>query len=146
MCFRRLRGSTAQTGTKSLTYSGTANGGSATYCYFKVFQVTIPITSSTKLSYWIYPEQDNGRYVAVDFHCTDGTTLRDSGALDQNGKRMHPNAGHGGAITLNSWSQIACNGGQYLNGKTIDKIWVAYDRPRSTGQFRGFIDNILFSK
>jgi lysophospholipase L1-like esterase len=138
------RNETAHAGTTALMYSGTANGGT-TNCYFKVFQVNIPITSSTVLDYWIFPQQDNGRYVGVDFHCTDGMTLRDSGAVDQNGFLVHPYFGHGGALTLNAWSEIKCNVGMYLAGKTVDKISVAYDRNNGSGQFRGYIDDISIS-
>jgi hypothetical protein len=132
----------AHSGVVALMYSGTAGGAVPCYCYFQVFDVTIAITGSTRLAYWIYPQQDNGRYVAVDFICTDGTTLRDSGSVDQNGASMHPNAGHGGAIPINAWSQVVCNLGQRLAGKTIDKILVAFDRPGGRGQFRGYIDNM----
>jgi hypothetical protein len=132
----------AHSGTTALMYSGTDNSSSSSYVYFKVFSVNIPITSATKMSYWIYPQQTNGMYVAVDYHCTDGTTLRDSGAVDYNGHSMHPNAGHGGNLPINAWTDIECNVGQWLAGKTVDKIWVAYDHPPSTGQFRGYIDDI----
>lgn len=138
------RNETTHAGITALMYSGTANGGT-THCYFKVFQVNIPITSRTVLDYWIYPQQDNGRYVGVDFHCTDGTTLRDSGALDQNGFNIHPYFGHGGNIPLNTWSEIKCNTGMWLIGKTVDKIWVAFDRSNGSGQFRGYIDDLSIS-
>jgi hypothetical protein len=133
----------AHSGVVALMYSGTAGGAVPCYCYFQVFDVTIAITRSTRLAYWIYPQQDNGCYVAVDFICTDGTTLRDSGSVDHNGASMHPNAGHGGAIRPNEWSQIVCNVGQKLAGRTIDKILVAFDRPGGRGQFRGYIDDIV---
>ncbi len=132
----------AHSGTTALMYSGSAGGCGSDYVYFKVFSVNIPITSATKMSYWIYPQQTNGMYVAVDYHCTDGTTLRDSGAVDYNGYSMHPNAGHGGHLPLNAWTDIECNVGLWLAGKTVDKIWVAYDHPNSSGQFRGYIDDI----
>ncbi|BDI28590.1 hypothetical protein CCAX7_006410 [Capsulimonas corticalis] len=138
-------GLTAHTGSKAEMYSGTDNSASTSYCYYKVFSVSIPITSGTKMSYWILPQQDNGRYVGVDYHCTDGSTLRDSGAVDQNGYAMHPNAGHGGAIPLGAWSQIKCNVGQWLSGKTIDTIYMAYDRPAATGQYRGYLDDLLIT-
>lgn len=138
-------GLTAHAGSKAEMFSGTDNSATASYCYYKVFSVSIPVTSSTKMSYWILPQQANGRYVAVDYHCTDGSTLRDSGATDQNGYSMHPNAGHGGSITLNAWTQIKCNVGTWLAGKTIDTIYVAYDQPGSTGQYRGYIDDILIT-
>jgi hypothetical protein len=71
--------------------------------------------------------------------------LRDCGAVDYNSISIHPNAGHGGSIAINSWSQIKCNIGQWLNGKTIDRIWIAYDRSAGTGQFRGFIDDVIIT-
>jgi Domain of unknown function (DUF4185) len=132
-------------GTSALMYSGTADGagdGGSTDCYYDVFAVNIAVTSATVLDYWIYPQQDNGRYVAVDFHCTDGSTLRDSGAVDQNGISVHPDAGHGGNIPLNAWSEIRSNVGAKLAGKVVDKILVGYDRPGSSGQYRGYIDDL----
>lgn len=138
-------GLTAHGGSKAEMFSGTDNSASTSYCYYKAFSVNIPVTAATKMSYWILPQQANGRYVAVDYHCTDGSTLRDSGATDLNGFAMHPNAGHGGSIALNAWTQIKCNVGTWLAGKTIDMIYVAYDQPASTGQYRGYIDDILIT-
>jgi hypothetical protein len=132
-------------GSSALMYSGTANGGSSTSCSYEVFNVHMPISSSMVLDYWIYPQQDNGRYVAVDFHCTDGSTLGQSGAVDQNGNGVQPSAGHGGSIPLNAWSEIRANVGAKLAGKVVDKIWVAYDRPGSMGQYRGYIDDMSIS-
>jgi lysophospholipase L1-like esterase len=138
-------GEQAHTGSAALMYSGSAAGAASDYVYFKVFTVNMPISSTSVLDYWIYPQQDNGRYVAVDFHCTDGTTLRDSGAVDQNGFSVHPNAGHGGNIPLNAWSEVRSAVGSKLAGKTVDKIWVGYDRANSTGQLRGYLDDISVS-
>jgi hypothetical protein len=132
-------GETTHTGTASLMFSGNDNNATSSFCYFKVFDVNIPITSTTKLTYWFYPQMELARGVAVDFVCTDGTTLRDSGAVDQNGILMHPGNSRG---TINTWNQVICNVGQKLNGKTIDRILVGYDYGPSTGQFRGFIDDI----
>ncbi len=135
-------GEQAQAGNTALLYSGSATA-SAALCYYKVFSVNIPIAANTRLCYSIYPQQDNGRYVAVDFHCTDGSTLRDSGAVDSNGFSFHPNKGHGGQIPYNAWTKVEGNIGSKLAGKTIDKIWVAFDRPGATiGQYRGYIDEI----
>jgi hypothetical protein len=133
------------TGIAALMYSGKDTSTTVSYANARVFDVNIPITATTKLSYWIHPQQDNGRYVAVDFVCTDGTTLRDSGATDFNGVSLHANAGHGGAIPLNTWTQIRSNVGQWLNGKTVDRILVSYDRPPATGDYRGYIDDILIT-
>jgi hypothetical protein len=62
--------------------------------------------------------------------------------LDQNGFSVHPNSGHGGNIPINAWSEVRSNIGSKLAGKTIDKILVGYDRPGSTGQLRGYLDDI----
>lgn len=135
-------GETSHAGTASLMFSGTDNSTTTSFCYFKVFDVNIPITLATKLNYWFYPQMDLARGVAVDFVCTDGTTLRDSGAKDQNGISMHPGNSRG---AINTWNQVQCNVGQWLNGKTIDRILVGYDLAPSTGQFRGYIDDILIN-
>jgi sialate O-acetylesterase len=142
-CF--VAASTPHTGSSDLLFSGTANGGSSTNCYFKVFAVDLPLDTNSVLEYWLYPQFDNARYVGIDFHCTDGSVLSSSGLADQNGYGMHPNAGHGGAIPLNTWSMVRCNIGTKLAGKTIDKIWIAFDRPGATGQFRGYMDDIQIS-
>lgn len=138
-------GLVAHGGSMAEMFSGTDNSATASYCNYRVFSVSIPVTAATKMSYWILPQQANGRYVAIDYHCTDGSTLRDSGATDYNGFSMHPNTGHGGSIALNAWTQIKCNVGQWLAGKTIDRILINYDRPASTGQYRGYIDDILIT-
>ncbi|MCX7747377.1 MAG: PA14 domain-containing protein [Clostridia bacterium] len=126
-------------GSRSLVYSGFDENSAASYCYYKVFDVNIPVSIGTNLSYWIWPQNENGRYAAVDFILTDGSRLRDSAALDTTGKSLHPSTARG---TVNTWTQITSNVGQWLNGKTIDRILVAYDQPASTGQYRGYLDEI----
>lgn len=73
---------------------------------------------------------------------TDGTTLRDCGALDQFGISVHPATPRG---TVNTWTQIQSNIGQWLNGKTIDRIMIAYDHAPDTGDFRGYVDDIVIT-
>ncbi|MBB6694027.1 hypothetical protein H7B90_21740 [Cohnella xylanilytica] len=136
---------TPHTGIATLLFSGTDNSATTSYAKCKVFDVDIPITSATKLGYWLYPQTDNARYVAIDLVMTDGTTLRDSGAVDYNGYSVHPNAGHGGAIPLNAWTPIKSNIGTVLAGKTIDRILVNYDRPSNTGPYRGYIDDLIIT-
>lgn len=137
-CSKRT-GETYHAGTAALMYSGTDNSTTSSFCYYKSFDVNIPISSTTKLGYWFYPQQENGRRVAVDFVCTDGTTLRDSGATTTTGIGMHPGNPKG---TVNTWTNIQCNIGQWLNGKTIDRILVGYDQNANTGGYRGYIDDI----
>jgi hypothetical protein len=77
----------------------------------------------------------------VDLHTTDGTTLRDSGATDQNGLSAHPST---------DLSEYAKDGWYHrkislapLAGKTIDGVMIATDsNEHSAGIFRVYIDNI----
>ena len=133
------RSEISKSGNSALMYSGNDTSTSKSFVYFKVFDVNIPVDSDTYLSYWIYPQNENGRCVAVDFIMTDGSNLRDSGAVDYTGLSLHPATARG---VVNSWTKIESNIGKWLNGKTIDRILVAYDQPVSQGQFRGYIDDI----
>lgn len=132
----------AHSGESALRYAGTASGDKDNNIMFRLFEEKIKIDENTVLSYWIYPEQENGRYAAIDFMCTDGTTLRDSFSVDQNGFSVHPSAGHGEKIPLNQWSEITCNLGQKLKGKTIDRIFLLYGKNDIKGKFSGYIDDI----
>ena len=77
----------------------------------------------------------------VDLHASDGTTLRDSGAVDQNGLSAHP------GTDLSQYAR-----GQWyhrkislapLAGKMIDGVMIATDsNEHSAGVFRVYVDNI----
>ena len=126
-------------GLYSLKVMGRDRSTSTSYAYFRVWDVNIPVSSNTELSFWNYPQNDLGRYVSVDLIMTDGTTLRDSHAVDVNGLSMHPAAGRG---AINTWTKTTCNIGTWLNGKTIDRVLVAYDHAPATGDFSSYIDDI----
>ncbi|UVI29765.1 GxGYxYP domain-containing protein [Paenibacillus spongiae] len=130
-------------GNSAFRYAGRDNSSSASFAYFRVFDVDIPVDATTKLSYWFYPEQDLGRHVMVDLIFTDGSTLRDSGAVDQNGIRMHPSTPRG---SIGKWNYVRSNIGQWLNGKTIDRILVGFDTGPGTGDYKGYIDDITIGK
>jgi hypothetical protein len=107
--------------------------------------VNIPVTSSTRLSYWIHPQSQasSSSYVAIDLIFHDGTSLRDSGAVDQHGVRVHPELqGKGGRLVSDSWNLVQSDIGRVAAGKTVKRILVGFDRLDSTGNFRGFIDDI----
>jgi len=78
---------------------------------------------------------------SVDLHTTDGTTLRDSGASDQNDASAHPSA---------DLSQYAENQWYHrtiplapLAGKIIDGVMIATDsNEHEAGIFRAYVDNI----
>jgi hypothetical protein len=123
----------------SIRAQGRDKSAATSYAYFKVFDVDIPVVSNTHLHFWSYPTSDLGRYVSVDMVMTDGTTLRDCGAVDTDGLSMHPATGRG---TVNTWTKTTSVIGAWLNGKTIDRILIAYDHAEGTGDFRAYFDDI----
>ncbi|WP_222123108.1 GH92 family glycosyl hydrolase [Streptomyces sp. SLBN-118] len=132
----------AHTGSSALMYSGNDQSDDSSYSYNKVFDVDIPVGATSTLSYWVYPQ---GKHldVAVDMAFTDGTWLRDSGAVDQYGVPLHPRyQGQGGKLQFDQWNHITSAIGDKNAGKTIDRILIGYDHPAQTGTFRGFFDDI----
>jgi hypothetical protein len=82
--------------------------------------------------------------VAIDLIFTDGTALRNLGAVDQHGNQVHP-AHQCGHLNLDQWNQVISNIGAVANGKTISKLDEGYDQPANTGGYRGYIDDISLS-
>ncbi|ONI83458.1 alpha-mannosidase [Saccharothrix sp. ALI-22-I] len=137
------------TGLKALRYQGTHVVADRGYSYNKVFDVDIPVTPSTELSYLIFPSftTDDLNYpatfVSLDLAFADGTYLSDLGARDQHGFELSPR-GQGAAKSLytNQWNRIASVIGAVAAGKTIKRILVAYDNPKGPAGFNGWIDDI----
>ncbi|MEV4137314.1 SGNH/GDSL hydrolase family protein [Dactylosporangium sp. NPDC049742] len=136
------RAEVAHGGTYALMYSGTDTSAAGSYSYNRVFDVHLPLTAGTTLTYWIYPQSVNGTFAALDLALTDGRSLRDSGAVDQFGVRAHPQfQGEGRRLVVNQWNlvQVSLAG---LAGGTVDQIRIGYDQPGGTGTFRGYVDDI----
>jgi alpha-L-fucosidase 2 len=147
-------GETSHTGSSSLMYSGSADG-SDPHAYTKVFDLSgspLAIGSGKTLSYWSYPQSsattpyvpagsDDSSCVAIDLVFTDDSTLRDSGAVDQNGNRIHP-ADQCGHLTLDAWNHVTVDLGTDNADKEISRILVGYDQPGGSGGYRGYIDDI----
>jgi len=149
-------------GIKALRYGGLADSYSVdrgSLCYFRVFDINLYIRPGTWLIYWIYPTSDSplNKYIGLDLLCTDGTRLKDSGAVDTRGASMHPADGHiepfyGSPTIFNGqWNQIKCNVGRWLAGKIVDKIYLSFEVPshlwgtpwgQGRGYFSGNIDTI----
>ncbi len=130
---------TKHIGSYAMRYAARDNSTDSSFIYFRVFPVDIPVNEKTKLSFWTYPQMQLARYVSVDLIMTDGTTLRNSGAIDTAGVSMHPSAGRG---TINTWNQTNSNIGLWLRGKTISRICIGYDHGLETGDFRGYVEDI----
>jgi lysophospholipase L1-like esterase len=136
------RAETARGGTNALMYSGNDLSATQSFSYMRVFDVHLRIVASSVLTYWIYPQQANGTFVAVDLLFTDGSNLRDSGAVDQYGVRAHPQLqGEGGHLVVGQWNLVRVNLGA-LAGRTVDRVHLGYDQPAGTGVFRGYVDDI----
>lgn len=129
-------------GASAFMYSGADNSATQSYSYARVFAADLPLTTASVLSYWIYPQQAAGTFVAVDLQLADGGNLRDSGALDQYGVRAHPQLqGEGGRLVLNRWNLVRVSLAG-LAGRTVSRIDVGFDRPADTGVFRGYLDDV----
>ncbi|WP_433887957.1 glycosyl hydrolase family 95 catalytic domain-containing protein [Streptomyces sp. CA-111067] len=147
-------GETSRTGGSSLMYAGSASGSSP-HAYLKVYDLSgspLAIGTSKTLGYWIYPQSNastpwvpagstESECVAVDLVFTDNSTLRDSGAVDQNGNLAHP-AHQCGHLTLDTWNHVTVNLATKSAGKQIARILVGYDHPGGSGGYRGYIDDL----
>lgn len=131
--------SKAYVGKWSLQISGVDNSNAASYITFKAIDVAIDVTSNTNLTFITYPEDSLGRFVSVDLLLNDSTKLSDLAATDYNGISMQANVGRG---EIQKWNKTTCNIGQWLNGKSIDKILITYDHADDKGTFTAYIDNI----
>jgi predicted alpha-1,2-mannosidase len=137
------RTETAHTGSAALMYSGNDQSATSSYSYNRIFDVDLPVTATTSLSYWVYPQSGGHLDVAVDLVFTDGSRLRDSGAVDQRGVRVHPTfQGNGSGLAFDQWNYVTSRIGENVAGKTVDRILIAYDQPLNTGTFRGYFDDI----
>lgn len=140
-------------GTHALRYSGTHTADGHGYSYNKIFDVNLPVTATTSLSYKLFPEMAKSdpdypaTHAAVDLAFTDGTYLSELSAVDQHGAPLSP-AGQGASKTLyaNQWNNRESRIGAVAAGKTVDRILVAYDAPkapRTAPAFRGWVDDIV---
>ncbi|WP_261955165.1 GH92 family glycosyl hydrolase [Streptomyces nigrescens] len=140
------------TGGHALRYAGTHTAEGHGYAYNKIFDVNVPVTAATSLSYMVFPEMAKtdlsypATHVAVDLAFTDGTYLSDLSALDQHGVPLTPQ-GQAASKTLyvNQWNHRTSRIGAVAAGKTVDRILVAYDAPKAPSAapaFRGWVDDI----
>ncbi|MET9952072.1 GH92 family glycosyl hydrolase [Streptomyces sp. NPDC006339] len=142
------------TGKRALRYAGTHKGEGRAYSYNKVFDVDTRIVRNTELSYLVFPSMPASETdlnypatnVSVDLAFTDGTYLSDLGAVDSHGGRLSPQ-GQGAAkrLYVNQWNRVDSRIGEVANGKTVDRILVAYDSPKGPAKFQGWIDDLTIA-
>ncbi len=143
-------------GSYAIQYSGTANGGPIARAYMKAFSNRTRLTSTSRLSYWIYPMTPlgsesgastttglNSTCVAVDIVFADGKDLRDTNVRDQYGNQLSPSqeCNH---LQPDQWNYVTADLSS-LAGKTVNHIDVGYEQPGGRGNYGGFIDDILLS-
>ncbi|MGW0732706.1 GH92 family glycosyl hydrolase [Streptomyces sp. NPDC002851] len=139
------------TGKRALRYAGRHKPDGRAYSYNKVFDVDVPVTDATELSYRIFPSQPEpapdlgyaATHASVDLAFTDGTYLSDLKAVDRHGGVLTPQ-GQAAAkrLYVNQWNQVASRIGAVAAGKTVDRVLVAYDAPKGPAQFRGWVDDV----
>ncbi|GAA6396946.1 carbohydrate-binding protein [Solibaculum mannosilyticum] len=130
----------AYTGTHSFKLSGNDNNDSSSFTYMKMYTNNIEILPGTILTYKFKPLNENGRYINVDMQFGNGLPLRDSGAYDTDGTRMHPASPRG---TVGEWTTITCNLYEYARGRSLNNILFAYDQGGNTGEFAALVDDIF---
>lgn len=141
-------------GTSAIQFGGTASGGTSTHAYMEAFTGNSTTLSSTsRLSYWIYPitplGQESGASsmtglsstcVAIDITFTNGTALRNLGVKDQFGNTLNP-ASECNHLQPDQWNYVTVNLSS-LAGLTVSHIDVGYDQPGASGNYGGYVDDI----
>ncbi|TMS00636.1 GH92 family glycosyl hydrolase [Nonomuraea basaltis] len=136
-------------GLRAFQYAGSTTAQDGGHSTNKVFEVDIPVTSATELSYVVFPEftaadlRYPSTYVSVDLAFRDGTYLSDLRAVDQHGVRLAPRAqGESKTLYADQWNYKRAQIGEVARGKRISRILVAYDGPAGPAGFRGWVDDI----
>lgn len=119
------------------------------HCYIAIWNDEFAIEEGMFLEYQIAMAPFNTTAQAsIDMHATDGTTLRDSEAQDQNALSAHP------ATDLSDYTgnfDDTAEGDWYhrkielaaLAGKTVDQVLFAMDSDKhEAGLFRAYADNV----
>lgn len=143
-------------GSDAIQYGGSASGGSSTHAYMEAFGNSTTLSSTSRISYWVYPMSPLGSEsgassttaldstcVAVDIVFTDGTALRNLGVKDQFGNTLTP-ANECKHLQPDQWNYVTVDLSS-ISGKTVSRIDVGYDQPGATGTYGGYIDDITLS-
>lgn len=129
-------GETWRSGEAALMIAGYSNAAYA-YCYYKLFDDDLLIQPGTKLRYWVW-HIGTGK-LAMDGRFTDGTDIRDSGFVDQNGAAFHP-----GRRTdpVGVWHYVEVDLSAAA-GKVLDFLMVGFDNGSDgyAGAYRAYIDD-----
>src|SRR5947207_7078549 len=124
------------TGLKALQYAGSVVANGRGYSYNKVFDVNVHVTTTSELSYLIFPEFTQGNlrypstYASVDLAFDDVTYLSDLKATDQHNRGLSPTAqGDSKTLYAGQWNHKQARLGDVAAGTTVQRILVGYDNP-----------------
>lgn len=126
-------------GSAGLVLSGTGTGSNACHAYFAIFETAVTVEPDSILRYWLKPENELGRCTGIDLLFQDGSPLRDSAARGLDGVRVHPSQPKG---QVGQWRQIEIPIGQWLAGKVVRQVVLAFDHPGSKGPFKAVVDDV----
>jgi predicted alpha-1,2-mannosidase len=139
------------TGLKALRYSGGHTAGGRGYAWNRLFDVDLPVSTTSQLSYKVFPDMISGdltypsTFAAVDLRFTDGTYLSDLQVADTHGVAGSPSGqGRGKILYASQWNAVTLEVGAVAAGKTVDAILIGYDNPvaKSDTRFAGWIDDL----
>jgi len=130
-------------GAKAIKISGMDVSPKTSFAYgpLQAFEPTdrMKVLPGTTLTYEYYAGNNLGRYVAVDLEF-EGGNLRDSGAVDQNGIRVHPT--DASTEKTGEWVTVTCDLSEKCLDKVIREVRIAYDHPEQIGMFNAYVRNI----
>jgi len=130
-------------GAQSIRFSGIDAWKDQSFAYSPLYlfdvDERIKVQPGMTLSYEICAKNNLGRYVGIDLEFESGN-LRDSGAVDQNGVRMHP--AYAKTETTGEWGTVTCDLSEKCPGRVIKEIRVAYDHPEEVGAFTAWVRNV----
>lgn len=131
------------TGLHSLHYYGNAGGKQEA----AMFDVDLPVTANTQLSYLLFPcavtndLRDPSTYVAVDLIFDDGTRLSGHAAQDQHRIAAEAHAqGESRTLYVNQWNKLSIDVGHAAAGRRIRHIVLMHNGPAA--HFEGFLDDL----
>ncbi len=139
------------TGVQSLRYAGEHVADGEAAATNRLFDVSIPVGDSSRLSYRIFPEltgndlQYPSTHTAINLHFTDGTTLDQLAPVDEYDiAATAEGQGTGKVLYPNQWNHVEVELGSIAAGKTIDRVLLSYDNPDGSAatKFQGWLDDV----
>ena len=136
-------------GVRALHYAGSAIPHERPEQDMLIFDVDIPVTASSMLSYVIFPQstgndlRNPANYVALDLLFDDGSRLSQRGAVDQHRVGMAAHAqGQGRTLYPDQWNAVTSNLARVAAGRTIKRILIVHDDVANASPFQGYLDDI----